>query len=124
MNSNSTGGVGNLARQFYLAWKALRDPSIPWAAKWLIPLAAFAYWISPVDLIPFVPVDDIVVVLIALNFFVQNMARYYATKGQGPHQGPEWTNRTQQQHDSDRANGNPGRNPDKTIETTWRVIEE
>ena len=119
MNSNSTAGVGSLARQFYLAWKALRDPSIPWAAKWLIPLAALVYWISPVDLIPFVPVDDIVVVLIALNFFVQTMARYQSAQEQTAHGSAGYAD---QQHTNYRSRA--GGNTDKTIETTWRVVEE
>lgn len=112
MNPNSSAGLGNLARQFYLAWKALRDPSIPWAAKWLIPLAAIAYWISPVDLMPFLPFDDIVVVLIALNFFLRTMSQYQ-TMGQPGSPSHNENDPT----DTDQEAG-------KTIETTWRVIDE
>ncbi len=117
MNSNSTAGGGNLARQLYLIWKALNDPSIPWAAKWLIPIAALVYTISPIDLIPFFPLDDIVVIFVALNFFMRTIAQYQTQKA-GPSgsatpgaQGPA------NQHTAADQDGS------KTIETTWRVIE-
>ena len=111
-NSTSAASAGNVARQLYQVWKALRDPNIPWAVKWLIPLAALAYWVSPVDLIPFFPLDDIVVVLVALNIFLQMIARY-------------------QTPDADKRGGTESGQPNasfyddnKTIETTWRVVEE
>ncbi|MEZ4673747.1 MAG: hypothetical protein R2932_05815 [Caldilineaceae bacterium] len=118
MNSNSAAGAGNLARQFYQIWKALRDPSIPWAAKWLIPLAALAYWVSPIDLIPFFPLDDIVVVLIAMNLFVQMLSRYQTPDQSGA--GANNTNRTQWQSREERT----AYDTNRTIETTWRVVEE
>ena len=110
MNSTSTAGLGMLTRQLYQIWRALRDPSIPWAAKWLIPIAALVYWISPIDLIPLFPLDDIVVVALAANMFIQMLSRYQRT-ATGANQGSQ------------------GRSPDasesgKTIETTWRVVEE
>jgi uncharacterized membrane protein YkvA (DUF1232 family) len=113
MNSTSSARSQGLAQQLYTLWKGLRDPSIPWAAKWLIPLAAAIYWISPIDLIPFFPVDDIVVVLVAFNLFIQMMARYQQA---GPTAQPGAQQRTSgAQHDHNRH---------QTIETTWRVIEE
>ncbi len=119
MNSTTTGGVGNLASQLYQAWKALRDPNIPWAAKWLIPLAAFAYWLSPVDLIPFNPLDDMVVIFIALNVFLQMVARY---------QTPSANNQRAGASERQKANnGQPNASfydDNNTIETTWRVIED
>ncbi len=118
MNSNSTAGVGNLARQFYQVWRALRDPSIPWTVKWLIPIAALVYWISPVDLIPFFPLDDIVVVLIALNVFMQMISRYQST-GTG-----EQGQRTAHNRHANASTTDRTANDNKTIETTWRVIEE
>ncbi len=117
MNSNSTAGGGNLARQLYLIWKALNDPSIPWAAKWLIPIAALVYTISPIDLIPFFPLDDIVVIFVALNFFMRTIAQYQ-TRNAGPNgsatPGPQGQADQQTAYDQDGS---------KTIETTWRVIE-
>lgn len=119
MNSTTTTGTGNLAQQLYHLWKAMRDPSIPWAAKWLVPLAALAYWISPVDLIPFFPLDDIVVVFIALNVFLQMMSRYQRAGTDNQRTGA-----------SERPGTNNGQshasfhNDDKTIETTWRVIND
>ncbi|HRW04607.1 MAG TPA: hypothetical protein P5121_05910 [Caldilineaceae bacterium] len=112
MNSTSTAGAGYLARQLYQIWRALRDPSIPWAAKWLIPLAALAYWVSPIDLIPFFPVDDIIVVLVALNLFLRTIAQYQTSEPRGQTAGGAW------QPGASSADHN------KTIETTWRVVEE
>ncbi len=119
MNSTTTVGVGGFARQFYQVWKALRDPNIPWAAKWLVPLAAFVYWISPIDLLPFNPLDDIVVVFIALNVFLQMMARYQTPSANSQSAGAS--------AQPGANNGQPNAsfyNDDKTIETTWRVIKE
>jgi len=117
MNSTTTGS-GNFVSQFYQVWKVLRDPNVPWAAKWLIPLGAFIYWISPVDLIPMFPGDDIVVIFIAMNLFLQMVARYQTTgKGQGAGA-------------TDRQDGHPGQSntstydDNKTIETTWRVVND
>ena len=113
MNSTSSTGAGYLARQLYQIWKALRDPAIPWAAKWLIPLAALVYWISPIDLIPFFPVDDIIVVIVAMNLFMRMISQYQTaqpngqTAGTTNHYGPSASTADQQ----------------KTIETTWRVVE-
>jgi len=114
MNSTSATGISYIARQLYQMWKALRDPSIPWAAKWLIPLAALAYWVSPVDLIPFFPVDDIIVVLVALNLFLRTITQYQSA-GNGHH-----TDSSQQQGSSPSDAHHQG----KTIETSWRVVEE
>lgn len=111
MNSTSTAGAGNIASQLFHIWKALRDPSIPWAAKWLVPLAALVYWISPVDLIPFFPVDDIIVVLIALNVFMRMISHYQSGQPQDPS-----ANTTNDYSATGSERG-------KTIETTWRVVE-
>lgn len=120
MNSDSAAGSGNnLARQLYLVWKALNDPSIPWAAKWLIPIAALVYAVSPLDLIPFFPLDDIVVLVVAFNVFTRLIAQYQ-TRGAGSN-GPTYTNAQgpyPNQYDRD-----AGKDTGKTIETTWRVIE-
>ena len=118
MNSNSAAGSGNLARQLYLVWKALNDPSIPWAAKWLIPIAALIYTISPIDLIPFFPLDDIVVIFVALNVFMRTIAQYQ-TRAAG--QNGSTTAGAQGRANQQAAYEN---DPSKTIETTWRVIEE
>ena len=119
MNSTTTVGAGNFARQLYQLWKAMRDPSIPWAVKWLVPLVAFVYWLSPIDLIPFNPLDDIVVVLIALNVFSQMIARYQTSNAENQRAGA-----------SERQGANNGQpnssfyNDNQTIETTWRVIKD
>lgn len=121
MNSDSAAGGSNLANQLYLVWKALNDPTIPWAAKWLIPIAALVYAVSPIDLIPFFPLDDIVVIVVAFNVFTRLIAQYQ-TRGTGPNNptytGAQGSNAQQAPHANPHSN-----DTGKTIETTWRVIE-
>ena len=92
----------------------MRDPSIPWAAKWLIPTAALAYCVWPIDLMPGLPVDDIIVVLVALNLFLRTIAQYQ--DGQASGQTPGGARRD----DSSTS----AADQDKTIETTWRVVND
>jgi uncharacterized membrane protein YkvA (DUF1232 family) len=65
--------LAELAQQARQAWRLFLDPSVPLALK-LIPVAAVLYFLSPIDLVPDVPVlgqiDDVVVLLVALRMFV------------------------------------------------------
>lgn len=61
----------NARQTILLAWKLVWDPKVPAALKFLLPVLAIIYWISPIDLMPFLPFDDIVVVGIALKLFVE-----------------------------------------------------
>lgn len=110
MNTGPTSrprSANTIMRDIQRIWQLLRDPSVPgW--KWLLPIGALLYWVWPVDLIPFLPFDDIAVVILAISMLLQMAAR-------------------SGQNDSQPAYGQPGatdnRNEKNTIETTWRVIE-
>ena len=65
----------DVIRQTRLAWRLLWDPRVPWWTK-LIPPAALAYVLFPVDIIPDVMVglgqlDDIAVVLLGAKIFIE-----------------------------------------------------
>ena len=91
-----------------VAWRLLWDPKVPNGLKLLLPLAAFLYMVSPLDLLPLNPIDDIAVLVLALRLFVQ-----FATSNQPP---PASTSANAWQPSS-------GDDDENTIETTWRVID-
>ena len=69
------GWIRDAARQVRLAWRLFLDQRVPLWSK-VIPPAALAYVISPVDLIPDVVIglgqlDDIAVVLLGLKLFIE-----------------------------------------------------
>jgi len=69
------GWLQDAARQGRLAWRLFWDSRVPLWTK-LIPPAALAYVISPVDLIPDVALglgqlDDLAVLLLGLKLFIE-----------------------------------------------------
>jgi uncharacterized membrane protein YkvA (DUF1232 family) len=115
MNANSTKpgattgahNANTILRDVGRIWQLLRDPAVPgW--KWLLPIGAVAYWFWPIDLIPFLPFDDIAVVVVAISMMLQMAARYSQTT---PNAHPGQAS----------AAGNPR---DKEIDTTWRVVDK
>lgn len=93
------------ARQtIILAWRLLWDPKVPGTLKLLLPVLAIIYWISPIDLMPFLPFDDLVIVGLALKLFVE------MAQPRPPHPAPNGTYASDLEADA--------------IPTTWRVVEE
>ena len=45
------------------------DRRLPWYIR-VLPLAVLVYWISPVDLIPFFPFDDVAIALLVLAMMI------------------------------------------------------
>ncbi len=75
MSNNSTyrpGGwtFGNIVRDLSIAWRLLWDPAVPALLKFSLPVLALLYWISPLDLLPGLPFDDLAVLLLAARLFV------------------------------------------------------
>ncbi len=70
---SGSGGWNPMAilRDVVTAWRLLWDPRVPMTLKMLLPIAAALYWISPLDLLPGLPFDDIAIMLLALRAFVQ-----------------------------------------------------
>lgn len=99
--------AGTIMRDLQRIWQLLRDPSVPgW--KWLLPIGALVYWLSPVDLIPLLPFDDIAVVILAISMLLQMASRNEQAAG---------TN----------AQGQPGaaaNNKEQIVDTTWRVVDK
>lgn len=106
-NFGSTGSTGvlNIARNLTQVWRLLWDPKVPTALKMFLPVAALVYWISPIDLIPLVPIDDIAVLIAAFSMFAYLAPAMSRSDETGAGTGIE-----------DDA--------DEIIDTTWSVIED
>lgn len=89
--------------------------------KLLLPVMAMIYWISPIDLIPLFPLDDLVIVAVALRMFV--------SLAQGPDAAPN-TGADGKQNDGSnpsswQSNGQANNSvEDDSIMTTWRVVDD
>ena len=58
-----------------LAWKLMMDPRVALLSKVLIPVAAAAYFIMPIDLLPdFIPIlgqlDEVAIILLLVRLFI------------------------------------------------------
>jgi uncharacterized membrane protein YkvA (DUF1232 family) len=110
MSANSTnrpsGGwnVTALLKDLVTAWRLLWDPQVPSALKLVLPVAAFLYLLSPLDLLPG-PFDDIAILYMALRFFLQAAPAAAVQKAR------------QQQNSSASVD-------DSAIDTTWRVVDD
>lgn len=113
MTSNAnygTTGSWSLARitqDLASAWRLLWDPRVPTALKVLLPVAALVYWISPIDLLPGLPFDDIAVMILALRMFVMMAPATAKSDAAG----------SANHANDDSADGD-------VIDTTWRVIDD
>jgi uncharacterized membrane protein YkvA (DUF1232 family) len=77
MNNRPASGFGlsGLINQVQLLYRLFQDDRVPTILKVAVPLGVALYFVMPVDLIPdFLPglgqVDDIAVLLMAMNLFV------------------------------------------------------
>lgn len=103
----------NLLRDLVATWRLLIDPSVPGLLKLALPFMALAYLISPIDLIPLMPLDDIAVLMLAARLFVALAPRDSVNRAFNGDAAPRAN-----------ASGSAARNEDgEVIETTWRVLE-
>ena len=99
--------AGSIMRDLRRIWQLLRDPSVPgW--KWLLPIGALVYWLSPVDLIPLLPFDDIAVVIVAISMLLQMASRNERATTTDP-QG---------------QSGATPNNKEQIVDTTWQVVDK
>lgn len=108
-NSNRAGGwnPAALAQDLKTAWRLLLSPQVPTVLKIALPVAATIYWISPIDLLPGLPFDDIALMIFALKLFIQL--------------APDVAGTT---HKNDPA-GHRGAGMDgEVVDTTWSVVED
>lgn len=95
-----------ILRDIGAAWRLFWDPKVPTVLKLLLPVAALVYWLSPIDLLPLNPIDDIAVMILALRLFVQLVSPQDAQP-----------NTASQAHTARPAD------EENVIDTTWRVVK-
>lgn len=61
---------------FTRVYRLIKSPQIPLGEKLLFLIPALVYWVMP-DVMPFIPVDDIVVSMFLANWFAQRMENKY-----------------------------------------------
>lgn len=52
----------------------MRSPRVPLTDKLLMAVPALLYWVLP-DVLPFIPIDDIAVTMLLMNWFVDRAER-------------------------------------------------
>jgi len=106
----------NLMRDAVATWRLLWDPSVPGLLKLALPFMALLYLISPLDLIPLMPLDDIAVLMLAARLFVAlspraSVDRAFNGGAANASNSTQYDKGATRQDDSD------------VIDTTWRVVE-
>jgi uncharacterized membrane protein YkvA (DUF1232 family) len=97
-----------ILRDFATAWRLFWNPRVPAALKLLLPIAALIYWLSPLDLLPGLPIDDLAVLILALRLFVQMAPEDVVQTIRGGRPQPRST----------------PPDDENTIDTTWRVVDQ
>ncbi|MBX3053660.1 MAG: hypothetical protein KF753_19435 [Caldilineaceae bacterium] len=130
-NTNRQGNSWNLAhilRDMAVTWQLMGDPQVSALLKLALPVFAFLYWISPIDLLVGMPFDDIAVMIFASRVFVQlappaaveralrRMGRFggYAEPATSPSDQPDKNVWDVWDDDGD----------GKTISGDWRVVDD
>jgi uncharacterized membrane protein YkvA (DUF1232 family) len=110
---SSSGGwnLSSIVRDVGVAWRLFWDPSVPSLLKLLLPVLALLYWISPLDLIPGMPFDDIAILLLAARMFVSLAPKDSVNKAY--HGKPNAS-----------ASEPNSRDDSDVIDTTWRVLDD
>lgn len=52
----------------------LASGKVPWSDKLLLAVPAILYWVLP-DVLPFIPIDDMAVTMLLMNWFVTRAER-------------------------------------------------
>ena len=103
----------DILRDLVATWRLLWDPSVPSLLKLFLPALTLVYLLSPLDLIPFMPFDDIAVALIAARLFVALSPRESVDRAFGG--GSPASSATPNARRSDEGDA---------IDTTWRVLDD
>lgn len=119
MNSNSSyrGGssalsLSGILRDLAVSWRLLLDPAVPGLLKLVLPVLALIYWISPLDLIPGMPFDDIAILLLAARLFVSLAPRDSVNRAYSGRRNPS------------PPNSQPDEDDGEIIDTTWRIVDD
>ncbi|WP_018750449.1 hypothetical protein [Paenibacillus sanguinis] len=54
----------------------LSSAKVPWSDKLLLTVPALVYWVLP-DVMPLIPIDDMAVTMLLMNWFVTRAERKY-----------------------------------------------
>lgn len=114
-------GWGSLLRDLVTTWRLLWDPSVPGMLKLVLPIFAMIYWISPFDLIPGIPIDDLAILFLAARLFVS------LAPGDSVNRAFNRQGRNKQGRDPRRGGraAHTAREDDhNVVDTTWRVVDE
>ena len=117
----------NLLRDLVATWRLLWDPSVPGLLKLFLPFLALVYWISPIDFIPLMPLDDIAILLLAARLFVAlapNESVKRAFRGFAGNYAPPPQSSYNKSGYNGARQGAARQDEGEVIDTTWRVIEE
>ncbi|MEO0561001.1 MAG: hypothetical protein AAF125_02735 [Chloroflexota bacterium] len=60
--------LSDFLKRLQLSWRLFRDDRVSYAPK-AIPILVMIYVVSPLDLMPFIPVDDIALIFLGLRAF-------------------------------------------------------
>ena len=107
----------DILRDLAVVWQLMGDPQVSLLLRLGLPVFSILYWISPIDLLPGMPFDDIAVIILASRLFVQ-MAPQAAVRralvrlGRIPPDEP------------DREVWDIWDEDDKTIPGEWRHVDE
>lgn len=126
MTNNRTGSQGSswniahIVRDMAVSWQLMGDPQVSGLLKLCLPVFAFLYWVSPIDLLVGMPFDDIAVLVFASQVFVrlappEAVERALRKLGRfGGYTAPP----------TDQPGRNAWDDDDKTIPGEWRVVDE
>ena len=71
--ASQSGGwrFSDILRDFAVVWQLMGDPQVSLLLRVGLPVLAILYWLSPIDLWPGMPFDDIAAFVLAGRLFVQ-----------------------------------------------------
>jgi uncharacterized membrane protein YkvA (DUF1232 family) len=113
--------LSGILRDLSVSWKLLLDPAVPGLLKLLLPVAALVYWISPLDIIPGMPLDDLAILLLAARLFVSLAPRdsvYRAYSGGSSRASQDQSHSHQGEQTTSHADDDGD-----VIDTTWRIVD-
>lgn len=124
----SSWNIAHILRDMAVTWQLMGDPQVSGLLKLALPVFAFLYWVSPIDLLVGMPFDDIAVMVLASRVFVQlappaaveRALRRLGRFGGYPPQSPSPSD----QPDKDVWDVWDNDSDGKTIQGDWRVVDD
>lgn len=131
MTNNRTGSqdnswnIAHILRDMAVTWQLMGDPQVSGLLKLCLPVFAFLYWVSPIDLLVGMPFDDIAILIVASRVFVhlappaavERARRKLGRFGGYSEQSPPASDQPERDMWDDNSDG-------KTISGDWRVVDD